>query len=586
MNIFVLLNDKEPNLGARTYTEKKEQEFKELNNLGWGVYFAVNQFKERRKNDDIFLLRAVYADLDIAKKGDGQSREEKQKKKFVVLEALLDYCEPTKVIDTSNGLQPLWNLEDKSVSDENKKKYTQVIKGIVAWSKQYGCKADNVYDFARILRLPEYYHQKEEPYLCSLMHKSEKLYSYETLIEKFPFEEKVTPVLRQNDYILGPIDQAIQELDFQELIIRAFSSVGRKAEFDKTGRLKLDDRLTGTFQGRKDDRQYLASSSHEPFKGNKITAIADILGITNKEARKWIIDEYRLSYAGSKIKQMVKSHLQNVKIIVKSLKKKRYTWGTRILDTSFAIIKPNNFIVAGSKRGTGKTTFTFDMACKNAILGHHVVYISLEMDTEDILSDFGRKYCGMTIEEELDDKIPEIKQKAFDRRVNEIKENKNLHIIGLRSAEGICWETIVEVLNQQEKTDIIFLDNLDMIAGNEKEQENDRQKRIVKNIMAFTSEKQIPFVLIHHYRKSGNKDYGMDELSGSGKIADAADRVIKVAKCTDMEALYPENYASTIYLQKGRGYPECSKKIYFIKGTFCDDPRENENKTLLDSIKF
>ncbi|MFH2018625.1 MAG: DnaB-like helicase C-terminal domain-containing protein, partial [bacterium] len=447
-----------------------------------------------------------------------------------------------------------------------------ILKGIVLWGKNKGSAGDNVYDISRILRLPGYYHQKEEPYLCDFIHKSNKKYSYEELQKFFPFEEKEYFTKKINTANLGLIDREIENIDFKELIIRAFNSVGRQASFDNQDRLILDNRQTGTFQGRRDNRQYLASSSHEPFKGNKITAVADIIGITNKEARRWIIDEYGLDYSVLAVKQKVNKQLEKIEKPIKKCEEKRFTWGTRYLDTHFAIIKPSNFIVVGAKRSAGKTTYTFDMACKNALLGHKVLYISLEMDTEDILDDFGRKYSGITIEEEFDKKIPDIKKGAYEKKKKELKEISNLFFEGIRRSGDISWETIVAVIDKHKEVDMIFLDNLDLIAGLENENEFTRQRRIVKSIMAFTSDRQIPFVLIHHYRKSNaGKDYGMDELSGSGKIADGADRVVRISRNPDFLAPYPENCISKIYLQKGRGYPEHAANIYFIKGTFLDN---------------
>jgi KaiC/GvpD/RAD55 family RecA-like ATPase len=576
MNLYVLVHDKQKIKGALTYSSKDEKLFKQKNEEGWGVYFAVNQFKKDRREEQLIALRYAYADFDVAKKGDGQTREQKEEKKYNLLYELLNYCPPTMVIDTSNGIQPLWELKDKSVSDENKKRYKNILKGIVEWSKKYGSAGDNVYDVSRILRLPDYYHQKEESYLCKVLEKNDVKYSYEELEAKFPYksEEKVyTPSVNTN---LGLIDREIFNIDFKELIMRAFQSIGRPVSFDNMGRM-IDPigGTTGTFIGRRDNKDYLCSSSHEPYKGNRITAVADILQITNKEARKWIIDEYKLNYSElankSRVEEKVKE-IQKPKEI--DLSNKRYTWGTRYLDTNFAIIKPGNFIVCGATRNSGKTTYTFFMAKKNAELGHKVLYISLEMDTDMILDDISRKYAGITIEEEFDIKIPETKMKAYNRKKEEIKSIKNLELIGIRQAEDVSWEIIKEVIAKYENVDMVFIDNLDMIANLPRETDIDRQKRIVKCIMSFTSENKIPIILIHHYRKRTGKDYGMDELGGSGKIADGADRIIKIGKNQDPEATYPEKYKSTIHLQKGRGYPEHITNIYFIKGEFVDTPPE------------
>jgi RecA-family ATPase len=134
---------------------------------------------------------------------------------------------------------------------------------------------------------------------------------------------------------------------------------------------------------------------------------------------------------------------------------------------------------------------------------------------------------------------------------------------------------------------LIIIDNLDLIDRNEGEEELDKQKRIVKNIMNFTSDQQIPVILIHHYRKTmgGGKGNGMDELSGSGKIADSADYVVKVSRTTDPEAVYPEKFMSHVWLQKARGYNESAQEIYFIGGTFVDEALPEENPAMKELDK-
>jgi len=261
-----------------------------------------------------------------------------------------------------------------------------------------------------------------------------------------------------------------------------------------------------------------------------------------------------------------------VEVEIKNDYKLRYTWGTRCVDTKFAIIKRTDFIIIGAKRSSGKTTYTFDMACKNALLGHKVLYISLEMEEMDIKEDFARKRAGITVEEELDYKIPEDKKVRFQEKLDEFNRIENLYFAGIRRGGNADWNGLMAVVAQYKELDLIFIDNLDLIEGFTGENDNDRQKRIVKNILNFTSEKKVPIVLLHHYRKSGssNNDKGMDELSGSGKISDGADRVVKIERNQDVNAEYPLKYESRLTLQKARGYSEAFAKIHFLDGTFID----------------
>lgn len=604
-NIYVLIDDKKRpgNRPEVFYTLKKDYFFRK-NQEGWGIYTAVNEFNVTdeqlaaarannpnigtTKRQDLFCTKLlyVYADLDIAKAGDRQTREEKQAKKRIVIKALIEKCEPTFIIDTSNGLQPFWELEDGPVTEEIKATYKKIIKGIIEWSRQYGCLADGVFDTARVLRIPGYFHMKEEPYYCWYAHQSERVYDLDLLETVFPFTITPPKTLQPVPRELTPVDKEIKKIPFQELIVRAFTSVGRKAEFDSNGRLVLDGRQTGTFQGRTGDRRFLATSSHEPFHGNEMTAVADILKITWKQAREWIIDQYKINWEDAKKKEIIEKQLA-VQPLEKREYKLRYTWGTRQLDTSFGIIKPGNLIVVGAKRGTGKTTYTFDMAVKNANLGHKVLYISLEMSSDEIKEDFARKYAGVTIEEELDYKIPEYKQTSFARRREELGSTPNLFFEGLRRGDNTLWETIVAIIEKYPDINLVFIDNLDRIGADQNENNLDKQKRIIDSIMGFTAEKQVPIVLIHHHRKNTTgKDWGMDELSGSGKIADGADMVMKIIHDPKPDAPYPDKYSTTLLLQKARGYRPAMRTVYFIRGTFVDNPPPDEPGAPKDLREF
>jgi hypothetical protein len=260
---------------------------------------------------------------------------------------------------------------------------------------------------------------------------------------------------------------------------------------------------------------------------------------------------------------------------VKETYKTRYTWGTKGLDMNFAIIKRGNFIVLGARSGSGKTTFAFDMAQKNALLGHKVLFISLEMDEKEVKDAVARRSAGITIEEEYNYEIPEEKQKYFEEKISEINAIGSLYFKGVRRGGGLKWEELLEIIYSYNDLDLVFIDNLDLIEGNKGENDLDRQKRIVKKIMGFTSEKRIPVVLIHHYRKAFGKNTeqtgSLDDLSGSMKIVDGADRIINIRRNYNPDAQYPDKYLSTITLQKGREYANSLRSVFFIDGSFVDE---------------
>jgi archaellum biogenesis ATPase FlaH len=250
---------------------------------------------------------------------------------------------------------------------------------------------------------------------------------------------------------------------------------------------------------------------------------------------------------------------------------KRFTWGTQNLNYNFSIIRETNFIVIGAKRSSGKTLFSFHMAKANALKGHKVLYLSLEMETSDILDDIGRKFSGMPLKDEYEQDISEEKMKLYRKKIQEIQSIENLNIVGIRRETEPTWEKIKELLDKHN-VDIMFIDNLDCIKLEKEQNENLRQAKVTRAMMSYTSERKIPIILIHHYRKSGKEDFGMDELAGSGKIADNADRIVTLKRAGTIQDPYPQKYETEISLVKGRGYPENTQSIYFIKGSFVDNP--------------
>jgi len=293
---YLLIEEKNKSGQVKSFDYRDDKLFREYNEKGFGVYFSVNEFSGARQNDLCVKLRYIFSDFDIAKSGDGQTREQKQAKKQSLQKELITKCDPSLIIDTSNGLQPLWELINTEVTVERRARYRKVICGIIEWSKLHGSMGDSVKDEARVLRMPGFYHMKESPYYCDVIYKSEKKYNLADLEKIFPYDKPVSAIKSSKTSGENPLFNKIKELDFQDIIIKAFAETGRPVSFDVSGHL-IDPigKTTGTFQGREGDRRYLASSSHEPYRGNEITSVADILKISYGDAFKWICNTFNLN---------------------------------------------------------------------------------------------------------------------------------------------------------------------------------------------------------------------------------------------------------------------------------------------------
>lgn len=547
---------------GRPGTFTKEQ-IKTMNDAGAGVFFSINSFPDGdRKAVNCKKVNAWFVESDVLTI-DEQYRN-----------LLHSPISPSFIIRSEKSLHAYWLAKDGTIPN-----FRKVQKGLIHhFEGDEACK-----DISRVLRIPGFNHMKGKPFQVELVHVAPVYYTEAEMIAAFPEPIIEKPVYAKHNFTATG-----------ETVWEVLGNLNNKKMLECLSHSRLVKNESFTFQKRSPEGEYILVNEQMcdawldgqgmigSGKRGGPTWIqwAEYYGNTKKEILDWAkekipeVQEWTREHEPT-VKEIVRKQVEEIKKPTeRTEKKKRYTWGTRTLDTSFAIIKPSSFIVVAAKSNSGKTTYTFDMATKNAELGHKVLYLSLEMDEQTIKEQFARNYSGITIEEELDYTIPEHKQKAFNRRMAEYEANTNLKIAGVRRATDVIWETIVEIINSYEEIDLVFIDNLDLIGAQPGEDDLQRQKRITKQIMNFTSERQIPIVLIHHYRKSmsGAKDNGMDEMAGSGKIKDGADYIVKVSRNQDPEAPFPDRTMSTLYLQKGRGYPECVKKIFFQRGTFVDTP--------------
>jgi archaellum biogenesis ATPase FlaH len=578
--IFQVFNDRDPACSkAMYYTSYNEEGFKKLNRQGFGVYFSPNGFDGRRLKDKLSVINAVYADLDVAKDGDDSTTKQIVEGKIRIVKALLEYFAPAYIIETKNGVQPIWLLENCDVTKENIKLHKRVLKGIIEWSKQFGAKGDNVYDITRVLRLPNYYHMKSKPYRCRAMSYNSDRYELWYLAEAFPYEEEeevqeYQPKLIQTSYA------EIDRIPFQDLVIRAFASENRQASFDKQKRLILDGRLTGTHQGKIGDGDFLASSSHEPYKGNRVTVVADIKKISNKDAFKWIKEEYNLTLT----KQIKSKSIEetNEKIEDQEIEPdifdedvQVFTWGTERLNNVLTPIQPNQFNVLAGTTGTGKTTFAFDVAIKNAVQGKKILFLTLEMTTKEIYIRTARAYAGITKQEWRNRKdVDPVKKLAFKKRYEELKKIETFYLKGFPQDVQPTLENIFKII-KDVKPDLTFIDNFDLIKKDDSAPEYLEQTRIANELMNYCNYNKNPIILIHHVN-SKNPGKGLASLRGSGKTADNSWSTIFVSRNWDVDAGKEENAKLLVRHEKDRDFGQLSScTVYFNKGTFVDEfPKE------------
>ena len=128
---------------------KLEDRLIKANNLGCGIFFSVNETDGKgRTGKNIIKVRSLFVDLDE----DGKEK---------LAKIMLDSFEPHIVVQSSPGKYQVYWLFDSCPSGD----FTNYQKKMIL--KYGGDRA--VHDLPRVLRVPGFYHQKNEPVIVGVV---------------------------------------------------------------------------------------------------------------------------------------------------------------------------------------------------------------------------------------------------------------------------------------------------------------------------------------------------------------------------------------------------------------------------------
>jgi len=149
---------------AETSSQYSEEKVQQKQKQGCGCYFSVNGFSNgRRAKENLSKLNAVFIDLDVSKEKEFSNNEALSNMKEIALNKVINGpLNPHFIIETKNGLQCLWLIENYDISN-----YCQTEEALI---KHYGADP-GAKDVCRVLRLPNTYHLKNpaDPFLCKLI---------------------------------------------------------------------------------------------------------------------------------------------------------------------------------------------------------------------------------------------------------------------------------------------------------------------------------------------------------------------------------------------------------------------------------
>lgn len=155
-----------------TYLDNNDNwAFNDLNDMGYGIFWTVNDYEGDRKAENVIRINYWYCDIDEG------SKEEQWKK----IESLSVY--PTMIVESKKGFHCYWKAKDGTI--DNFRKIEEKIIEFLGGDKH--CK-----DSVRLLRVPYMNHMKDKdnPYMCDVVENNDRSFYESTMLNAFNVYDK------------------------------------------------------------------------------------------------------------------------------------------------------------------------------------------------------------------------------------------------------------------------------------------------------------------------------------------------------------------------------------------------------------
>jgi hypothetical protein len=150
----------------------------EWNEIGWGIFWTVNEFSGPRKAENLVRINAWAVDMD-----EGTKAEQ--------LERIRRGLVPSLVVETSRGFHVYWNAKDGKPET-----YSSIVSDRLL--PFYGADP-KAKDLARILRVPGFKHMKdpEKPFLIRAVFTKNVAYSEAEMLHFYPVPKSAQAEVEQ-----------------------------------------------------------------------------------------------------------------------------------------------------------------------------------------------------------------------------------------------------------------------------------------------------------------------------------------------------------------------------------------------------
>lgn len=262
--------------------------------------------------------------------------------------------------------------------------------------------------------------------------------------------------------------------------------------------------------------------------------------------------------------------------------------GYNRLDAMCSGLKPGDMIIVAGRPGMGKTGFAINIALAIAKQNLNVLFFSLEMPAQQILSRFVSIECSVNSKSLLNAKFdPDEAARLwgnFDKVASLpifIDESASLTISELRSKakklDAELRKTSNPARQDQNKLDCIFIDYLQLMDSTVFKDDVVHQIEYnSKNIKKLAKDMGIPIIAMAQLNRNiedrrggkienGGKKPMLSDLKGSGSIEQDADMVLFIHREDAYKTKEEEkNNEAEIFIEKNRHGPTGKIKFRFV----------------------
>jgi len=200
--------------GIFKYNDKLVEKYQDLKcAIAWCINPQEDPNKRGIENTSQFLR--IGLDCDIAKEGKLSAKEMVKAKKLLL--AIIKYLplQPTYIIESKNGYQPIWEFNDPyELKPDDREKFNERYKvAVKQLCKSTGLSSEGD-SISRVFRLPDTYHYKnpDDPFKIKLVYEGQK-----TTRQKFSEVYKIDPDKSYSNNYTSEIQ--INEKNFERLAL-------------------------------------------------------------------------------------------------------------------------------------------------------------------------------------------------------------------------------------------------------------------------------------------------------------------------------------------------------------------------------